>query len=163
MKAGLKSGVLRVVICFCKSSVTVGTKGATNHCLSRRGRGTAKRWMRCGIAKIRRKRKAWLFSIYPKHSFTSPSGEISHRRYFTCRQQPISLAEGEFHCATAVCSCALRTRGVISKEAAREMPSVADSITPAHRKPNFPLLHSSLLLLTWCCCAATAPSPHATS
>ena len=27
MKARLKSGVLRVVICFCKSPVTVGTKG----------------------------------------------------------------------------------------------------------------------------------------
>ena len=33
--------------------------------------------------------------------FTSPSGEISHRRYITCRQRPISLAEGEFQCSTA--------------------------------------------------------------
>ena len=34
------------------------------------------------------------------NSLTSPSGEISHRRYFICRQRQISLAEGEFHCAT---------------------------------------------------------------
>ena len=27
MKAGLKSGVLRVIFCFCKSPVTVGTQG----------------------------------------------------------------------------------------------------------------------------------------
>ena len=44
MKAGLKRGVLRVVFRFCISPVTVGAKGATITCLSRRRRGTAKRW-----------------------------------------------------------------------------------------------------------------------
>ena len=41
------------------------------------------------------------FSTCQKLIFTSPSGEISHRRYITCRQRQISLAEGEFHCSTA--------------------------------------------------------------
>ena len=39
MKAGLKSGVLRVVICFCKSSVTVGTKGGYYYMPSPAGKG----------------------------------------------------------------------------------------------------------------------------
>ena len=39
-------------------------------------------------------------TLTSKQRFTSPSGEISHRRYFICRQRQISLAEGEFHCAT---------------------------------------------------------------
>ena len=39
MKAGLKSGVLRVVICFCKSPVTVGTKGGYYYMPSPAGKG----------------------------------------------------------------------------------------------------------------------------
>ena len=39
MKAGLKSGVLRVVFCFCKSSVTVGTKGGYYYMPSPAGKG----------------------------------------------------------------------------------------------------------------------------
>ena len=39
MKAGLKSGVLRVVFCFCKSSVTVGSKGDYYYMPSPAGKG----------------------------------------------------------------------------------------------------------------------------
>ena len=39
MKAGLKSGVLRVVICFCKTPVTVGTKGGYYYMPSPAGKG----------------------------------------------------------------------------------------------------------------------------
>ena len=39
MKAGLKSGVLRVVFCFCKSPVTVGTKGGYYYMPSPAGKG----------------------------------------------------------------------------------------------------------------------------
>ena len=38
-KAGVKRGVLRVVICFCKSSVTVGTKGGYYYMPSPAGKG----------------------------------------------------------------------------------------------------------------------------
>ena len=39
MKAGLKRGVLRVGFCFCKSPVTVGTKGGYYKMPSPAGKG----------------------------------------------------------------------------------------------------------------------------
>ena len=67
--------------------------------------------------------------------FISPSGETSRRRRITFRLRKTSLAEGEHHCATAPGGCA--PAPPLRRTAKRQ---------EAEAK-NFPLLHSSRLLI----------------